>query len=423
MATTIQTLVSGNALLLTSRALRLGPLAALAAAGCFLAACGPADELNGEGASQATALSGECSQSEYNCALPASPHDRNRIFNYATNSYDWPIANGAHLRDGLGNIRGVVVDSAVKINYGGRKRINGVNHVYAFAARLDTGITASGWVREGALNNSPISRMPTVALSDPGHGDYETVFTVTGGNNADFEGLKVSKDYDDGGRNATDYLVRPGNMFNLLYNLPGRGGVATDTFPLGVSFRRCQGVLHIDINLYEPSGTKVVRTMPFVYGHVGSRYGWVAKDALDTQASAAAPAAADPGTAPPSSGDDPAAGPGTSDPAPPPAPATGQCYARCCDESLQGPMQTSDPSSCLTASQAACDPYGHVKRIEFNQSEVWARSNSCWAKCKNRDAYHLVDGVTQDCTQHASDYCAVSDRGGLQDAAWSQCQP
>lgn len=383
--------------------------------GCTVAA----DDGGDDSAAVDDAVLAECDRSPYNCKLPAAHKDRNRIFNYATNSYDWPISANTALLDGLGNERGHVAESSVRINYGLRKHLHGVNHVYAFAAKLDTKLMASGWIKESAVKDGPITRMKTVALTDPGHGDYETVWTVTGGNNAEYEGLKVVKDWSDGGCNATDYLVRPGGFFNLLYNLPGSGGVAIDTFPLGVTFRRAKGVNQLDINLYNPGGTHVVDKMYFVYGHVGGRYGWVAKAALTA---ASDPGGGSGGGSGGSSGGG-AAGSGGDPTPPPPADPTGQCYVRCCDGSLQGPIATTSASACHDASQGACEAKGHVKRSEFNGAQVWERPNACWAKCFNRAAYHEVTGVTQDCTQHAKEYCAVSDRGGLQDAAWSQCQP
>jgi hypothetical protein len=74
--------------------------------------------------------------------------------------------------------------------------------------------------------------------------------------------------------------LREGNVVNLLYNLPGEGGVSTDTLPAGTHFHRSLGVASIDIPLYQPGKSKVVKTMKFVYGHVGTRWGWMAHDAL-----------------------------------------------------------------------------------------------------------------------------------------------
>lgn len=81
-----------------------------------------------------------------------------------------------------------------------------------------------------------------------------------------------------------------------------------------------------------------------------------------------------------------------------------------------------DPTACHDSSQAMCDAHEHVKRSEWNESLVWERPNTCWAKCWNREAYHQVD-VPQDCAAHAANYCDEGDRGGLEDAAWSQCRP
>ena len=79
---------------------------------------------------------------------------------------------------------------------------------------------------------------------------------------------------------ASDYLVRPGGVVNLCYNLPGTGGASDDTFPLGAIFRRSRGVTHVDVPLYHPGGPVRVGHLTFVYGHVGARYGWIARDAV-----------------------------------------------------------------------------------------------------------------------------------------------
>lgn len=277
-------------------------IAAAAAPGCLAGELSGGEDLDAlDESGELTPFSSpsECDRSSYNCKLPAAVIDRNRIYNYATGSYSWPIAAGAHLRDGLGNVRGVVAASAVQINYGLRKPLAGTNHVYAFATTLTTGVHVSGWVRETALKHGPITRMKTVRHHDPGAGDYQTVWTVTGGNPAAFGELKVSAGFSGPGRKATDYLTRPGGVFNLCYNLPGMGGVAIDTFPVNVPFRRARGVSQLEIKLYPPGSAKAAGTMSFVYGHIGQRYGWIARDAL-----------------------------GTSGP-------LGQCSVRCCDDSLQ----------------------------------------------------------------------------------------
>ncbi|HET6613064.1 MAG TPA: hypothetical protein VFG83_13795 [Kofleriaceae bacterium] len=48
---------------------------------------------------------------------------------------------------------------------------------------------------------------------------------------------------------------------------------------------------------------------------------------------------------------------------------------------------------------------------------------SCWAKCDNRQDYHLVTGVTSGCADKARAYCRARDRGAFEDAAWAVCQP
>lgn len=106
----------------------------------------------------------------------------------------------------------------------------------------------------------------------------------------------------------------------------------------------------------------------------------------------------------------------------PDPPAPNQCFVRCCDENLQGPSDTLDSTSCHNASQDMCANNLHVMRSEWNGQLVWERPQSCWAKCWNREAYHLGD-VPQNCAVHAKSYYSEGDRGGLQDATWSRRQP
>jgi len=61
--------------------------------------------------------------------------------------------------------------------------------------------------------------------------------------------------------------------------------------------------------------------------------------------------------------------------------------------------------------------------VEQAPGTVSASAYGCCAWCWNRARYHLVEGVVSNCTQRASDYCAVGDRGGLFDAAWTDCAP
>lgn len=385
--------------------------------GCLADISGEEDEVEER---STFSSSQDCDGSSYNCKLPVPPVDRNRIYNHATQSYDWPIAAGAHLRDGLGNIRGVVTEADVRINYGPRKTLAGTSHVYAFATQITCDpstctkatTSASGWVRETALTHGPIERMETIAHRNPGQGDYATVWTVTGGDPDAFGDLRVSANYSGEGRRATDYLARPGGVVNLLYNLPGVGGMSLDTFPVNVSFLRARGVNQLEINLYKPGSGVAVRTMKFIYGRIHNRYGWIAKDALAALGSSAPP------SPPPST-----------PPAPPPTPSTTPCAIKCCNQSYVV-SQTLDASQCQTLSQTTCQSQGHVQWSQFNNLPLYTAPYQCWGRCQIHDAYHDMAGwypasslSSGNCYSTVKSWCQQAGRGGYLGSHWAMCQP
>jgi hypothetical protein len=225
----------------------------------------------------------------FNCVLPnPEASERNRITNPANGTKNWPIAAGTDIVDGIGGKRGTVTAPTIQINYGQRKTLLGAPHVYAFSAASTSG-TVSSWVRESAVED-PLTSMPTVLARDPGQGDYDEVLTITGGDPSLYGDAKVVPDSTSSNEAATDYLLRPGNVVNVLYALPRNGGVSNDTYPAGagLAFRRARGVASVYVYLYTKGTSTVVGTERFIYGHVNGRYGWIARDAL-------APAAAQEG--------------------------------------------------------------------------------------------------------------------------------
>ena len=378
-----------------------------------------------------------CQLSPYNCRLDSGHGGGHRAYNPRTRGNTFPIGRNAAVRDGTGAIRGRVEDAAVLVNYGQRKKIGGVNQVYAWDPNLTDGTHASGWVRETALDHAPVP-MPTHRLPNPGAGDYPTARRVTGGNPARFSDMTHSPNYSGGGRRASHYLVRPGGVVNLFYNVGLMGGISTDTFPLGVTFKRSQGVRQIEVPMYRLGTRQVVYRMPFVYGHIdtaaGTSFGWMAADAMelvqpapeaepprDVGAAVADPVLIDEAEA---VADAEASGEAedaeTPEPAAPPANA---CFARCCDGALMGPWDLSTAGVCVEASSPACEAHGHVRRVELNGSGVFERATACWAKCRGREAYHMLEGVSEGCTEKARAFCDVGSRGGLEDAAWDPCRP
>lgn len=101
----------------------------------------------------------------------------------------------------------------------------------------------------------------------------------------------------------------------------------------------------------------------------------------------------------------------------------GACYARCCNDFLTKDLGATDGKVCYKDAQNACENRGHVRRIAQGGAEVWAREDTCWVKCKEREEYVPLSGVTKDCTDQGRDFCEAEDRGGLGDATWNACNP
>jgi hypothetical protein len=182
----------------------------------------------------------------------------------------------------------------VKINYGHQKVMRGRDgkrhrYYYAFGTRLRNGRPASGWIRRSALRDKP--RMATLRAPRAPAGRV-TPYRITGGNPRRYGDLKVHRRVPrNKNLRASDYLRRSGGYVNQTYNLPGRGGVSTDTFRTGTPFYRTHSVRSRLVPLYRPNGRQVVRRRRFVYGYVKTprspdkrRYGWIAYDALRRRA-------------------------------------------------------------------------------------------------------------------------------------------
>jgi hypothetical protein len=222
--------------------------------------------------------------------LPSKLNEANRI-RQANGSELWPVTKGAPLHDGLGNVRGTLTLSSAKVNFGQRRFIRNQWMVYVFATAIRSASNAtqgaSGWVPESAFAQ-PFRQMPTIDAMTPIGGASGPRYRVTGGDNAAFGDAKVNPNVKrDKNEAATDYLLRPGNVVNLLYALPGGGGVSNDTFPRGVTFVRATQVQPQRTRLYYAESTRTYRIpfLTFVYGRIEvpgqpDRYGWIALEAL-----------------------------------------------------------------------------------------------------------------------------------------------
>jgi hypothetical protein len=224
----------------------------------------------------------------------------NRAKNPRTRKTEFPVKPNTMLYDSRGNARSVINDPSVKINYGGVRTIKpspGAKAQRAYSVwftNLKNGQQASGLVLSQRVLDKP--RMPKLMAGRPPSKGV-TPYTITGGNrqaqtsewgfkdrSGNFVPYKVTPGYRGGGRNSTDYGYRPGGYTNLTYNLPGRGGVAFDTFKNGATFQREKSVRSVQVPLYYPGGTRRVGHLTFVYGTVqtptGPRRGGIPLEAL-----------------------------------------------------------------------------------------------------------------------------------------------
>lgn len=255
--------------------------------------------------------------SAFNQRLPSRPglDDGNRLGRTAAGvAKRFPISKVDGKRpsvfDGLGVKRGEVLSSGANINFGQKKFINGQWCVYVFSARMrgvdKKSYAFSGWVPQRAFKSKEVQRMgnvePARARDLPGP-QAEMRFKTPS------ESVRAARRYEDGVYKVTrtvakksseepsDYLMQHDGIVNLLYALPGHGGVSNDTFKLDahqpIRFVRAD-VPPQRVPVYEqvPDGHGKLKSVPrpdkdmtFLYGRVvdargKSRFGWMAKDML-----------------------------------------------------------------------------------------------------------------------------------------------
>jgi len=353
-------------------------------------AIAPARELREVSAGDAGAApkAGRACAGEHNCK--PGPHCR-----LGGDDQYWEVAPETTLKDGTGQICGTLAgeNPTVRINFGQRKDIGGQPHVYAWSTSLvghDRAV--SGWVPLNAVHGDDVRNMVKRDLPDPGHGDYVAIWKVTGGHPGRYSDYRLPGN-EEGRGQADHYLRRDGcgaGVVNLLWSLPGSNpatcGMAADSFPVGSTFRRSRGVSEATVPFYKDHTH--AKSLHFIYGHIGDRYGWIAREALE--------------------GETPEL----------------ECNLRCCGLGKPAYQRfADDPDACIDLAQAVCNSRGHILRVHFNGETIHDRDRRCWAKCHNRGHYHAVPGVRTHCSERAGDFCRHRDRGGLQNAKWDVCRP
>lgn len=289
-----------------------------------------------------------CKGSPYNCQFPSEQPGRNRylppeeVSQIEKRGGDkektideigrWEIAAGTPLYDGNGLLRGPSVTSpchdwaaatgskrkdlpgvCVMVNFGQKKSmtIGGAKntYVYAFSVRAG-GVAASSWIPLSAVKRkATLSKMPRV-VAPKLSGFAGTSYVLKSAKDwnqqeATFDADKLpawakGKIAKGGGGNkqAGDYLLRPGNVLNLIYSTPAVGGAATDTFLVSdstVGFKRVKSTKDRPTLVRIPVASNDKKAMYFAYGEIAGRSGWVAAASIKKGTVKAAARAADVG--------------------------------------------------------------------------------------------------------------------------------
>jgi hypothetical protein len=224
-----------------------------------------------------------CYKSKLNCTVPSTQPHRNRFKPMrGKNPLEWQIKPNTELKDGFGVVRGVLRDKHVQINYGMRKMIKGTAHVYAFAEPIKGKGHGSGWIEESQLIDAPLN-MPTLTHDVSGIKIDKTPYSIMQGMPKQYEGIKIRpKSYSPKNEAVADYFERPGGVINLIYSLPGNGGVSCDTFIINddLRFYKAKNVEPINVPTFMPRSAKQIGELSFVFGKMADRYGWIPSEVL-----------------------------------------------------------------------------------------------------------------------------------------------
>jgi hypothetical protein len=345
-----------------------------------------------------------CAGSPLNCELPNDQPGRNRYlppsfvaevnrrglkFGDVLEAGRWEVTPGSQIYDGQGNARGTFKNAClpfatatggelrkdtsrvcVQINFGQMKnmKVQGDTaehtYVYAFAVDVAGPGAASGWIRlSTVVDKTELAKMgshaarrantfaPTKYVLKSAEDWGQTAASFSQDKLPTWSRSGVGKSSDSVKPMAGHYLLRNGNVINLIYSTPGAGGASTDTFLVGheqLAFRRVKSTharpTLVRIGVENPSH----KSMVFAYGSIEGRFGWMALSSIKKGTVSSATPPAGTGTSP-GAGSGPAPGGG-----PAPSVCDGKADGTYCDDTF--PMSGYTCAGGKLATALECPP-------------------------------------------------------------------
>lgn len=99
-------------------------------------------------------------------------------------------------------------------------------------------------------------------------------------------------------------------------------------------------------------------------------------------------------------------------------------FGPACDADIVEPSEEEVEAEDIAADEQQADQAPSLPLAEKPDPAEGPDGKECCALCNNRNAYHALWGVSNNCNYWAYYWCDTASRGGLKDAAWlnpSQC--